>query len=663
MGEETPPSFSSMKIISIDLETYSDIDIGSSGVYRYVDSPNFQILLFAYSVDNGAVKVIDLTAGEQIPEQILDALSDSNVQKWAYNASFERVCLSKYLGMPTGKYLSPKGWYCSLTWGAYLGLPLGLAKIGEVLQLDKQKLGEGKKLIKFFCVPEKDGSRNQPQNYPIDWEQFKAYNRRDVETEQEVQRRLRQHPVPKSVWEEYWIDQEINDRGVGIDLTLARAAVKINEDVSTRLLSRIKELTGVSNPNSTAQLTQWLYDQGVNPDSLGKKDVAQLIKGTDDPVVQEVMQLRLMAAKSSIKKYIAMLRATCSDGRARGMFQFYGGSRTGRWAGRILQLQNLPQNHLENLGLIRAVARQGDAQAVGMLYDSVPDVLSQLIRTSFIACDGTRFVVADFSAIEARVIAWYARESWRQEVFANNGDIYCASASQMFHVPVVKHGVNGDLRQKGKIAELALGFGGGAGALKAMGASDMGLSDDEIEDIVVKWRKASPNIVNLWRGVNNAARHAIETGRDHYLKMPANDYLVDRYDLKFRYDGSSLIIRLPSGRSLFYQNARIGLNRFGSESIIYDGITANKTWGQLETYGGKLVENIVQATARDLLCSAMRKLTGLRICMHIHDEVVIEADESVQLSDVCRKMAEVPDWAAGLILNADGYETPFYKKD
>ena len=653
-----------MKSISIDIESYSDIDLGSSGVYRYVDSPNFEILLFAYSVDNGAVKVIDLTAGERIPEQILDALSDSNVQKWAYNASFERVCLSKYLGMPTGKYLNPKGWYCSLTWGAYLGLPLGLAKIGEVLQLDKQKLGEGKKLIKFFCVPEKDGSRNRPQNYPIDWEQFKVYNRRDVETEQEVQQRLRRHPVPKSVWEEYWIDQEINDRGVGIDLTLAKAAVKINEDVSTRLLSRIKELTGVSNPNSTAQLTQWLYDQGVNPDSLGKKDVAQLIKDTDDPIVQEVLQLRLMAAKSSIKKYVAMLRATCSDGRARGMFQFYGGSRTGRWAGRILQLQNLPQNHLENLGLIRAVARQGDAQEVGMLYDSVPDVLSQLIRTAFIARDGTRFVVADFSAIEARVIAWYARESWRQKVFANNGDIYCASASQMFHVPVVKHGVNGELRQKGKIAELALGFSGGAGALKAMGASDMGLSDDEIEDIVVKWREASPNIVRLWRGVNQAAKQAIETGRDHYLKMPDLGHgkrLMDRYDLKFRYDGGSLSIRLPSGRSLFYQNARIGLNRFGNESIIYDGITATKTWGQLETYGGKLVENIVQATARDLLCNAMRKLTG--ICMHIHDEVVIEADESVQLSDVCRKMAEVPDWATGLILNADGYETPFYKKD
>ena len=776
-----------MKSISIDIESYSDIDLGSSGVYRYVDSPNFQILLFAYSVDNGAVKVIDLTAGERIPEQILDALSDSNVQKWAYNASFERVCLSKFLGMPTGQYLNPKGWYCSLTWGAYLGLPLGLAKIGEVLQLDKQKLGEGKKLIKFFCVPEKDGSRNQPQNYPIDWEQFKAYNCRDVETEQEVQQRLRRHPVPKSVWEEYWIDQEINDRGVGIDLTLAKAAVKINEDVSTRLLSRIKELTGVSNPNSTAQLTQWLYDQGVNPDSFGKKDVAQLIKDTDDPIVQEVLQLRLMAAKSSIKKYIAMLRATCSDGRARGMFQFYGGSRTGRWAGRILQLQNLPQNHLENLGLIRAVARQGDAQEVGMLYDSVLDVLSQLIRTAFIARDGTRFVVADFSAIEARVIAWLAREAWRMQAFAEGKDIYCASASAMFGVPVVKHGINGELRQKGKVAELACiaegqlvltnhgekpietvttddlvwdgeqwvahegviykgiqevmtydgltatpdhlvyvegqkgpmdfriaatssahllqtgdrgaalwlgegktkvydirnagpnhrytvsgklvhncGYGGGAGALKAMGASDMGLSDDEIEDIVVKWREASPNIVNLWRGVNQAAKQAIETGGDHYLKMPDLSHgkrLTDRYDLKFRYDGSSLIIRLPSGRSLFYQNARIGLNRFGNESIIYDGITANKTWGRLETYGGKLVENIVQATARDLLCNAMRKLKGLRICMHIHDEVVIEADESVQLSDVCRKMAEVPDWATGLILNADGYETPFYKKD
>ena len=848
----TPTEGNKMKSISIDIESYSDIDLGSSGVYRYVDSPNFQILLFAYSVDNGAVKVIDLTAGERIPEQILDALSDSNVQKWAYNASFERVCLSKFLGMPTGQYLNPKGWYCSLTWGAYLGLPLGLAKIGEVLQLDKQKLGEGKKLIKFFCVPEKDGSRNRPQNYPIDWEQFKVYNRRDVETEQEVQQRLRRHPVPKSVWEEYWIDQEINDRGVGIDLTLAKAAVKINEDVSTRLLSRIKELTGVSNPNSTAQLTQWLYDQGVNPDSLGKKDVAQLIKDTDDPIVQEVLQLRLMAAKSSIKKYVAMLRATCSDGRARGMFQFYGGSRTGRWAGRILQLQNLPQNHLENLGLIRAVARQGDVQEVGMLYDSVLDVLSQLIRTAFIARDGTRFVVADFSAIEARVIAWLAREEWRMQAFAEGKDIYCASASAMFGVPVVKHGINGELRQKGKVAELACiaegqlvltnhgekpietvttddlvwdgeqwvahegviykgikevmtydgltatpdhlvyvegqkgpmdfriattssahllqtgdrgvalwlgedhftreemerkiqpllraeslgpeilalqlpggntqaqrrpnkgsdyigcpecrsgekkvlednpgktkvydirnagpnhrytvsgklvhncGYGGGAGALKAMGASDMGLSDDEIEDIVVKWREASPNIVNLWRRVNQAAKQAIETGRDHYLKMPDPGHgkrLTDRYDLKFRYDGGSLSIRLPSGRSLFYQNARIGLNRFGNESIIYDGITANKTWGQLETYGGKLVENIVQATARDLLCNAMRKLTGLRICMHIHDEVVIEADESVQLSDVCRKMAEVPDWATGLILNADGYETPFYKKD
>ena len=670
-----------MKKISIDLETYSDIDISSCGVYRYVDSPNFEILLFAYSEDDKPVEVIDLSAGEQIPEQILNALSDDKVEKWAYNASFERVCLSKFLGMPTGEYLNPKGWYCSLTWGAYLGLPLGLAKIGEVLHLDKQKLSEGKGLIKFFCVPEKDGSRNLPQNYPDEWHQFKAYNLRDVETEQEIQQHLIGNEVPASVWEEYWIDQEINDRGVKIDLTLADSAVKISEVVGAKLAARLKELTGVVNPNSPAQLTQWLCDRGITPESLGKKNVAQLIKDTDDPIVQEVLQLRLMTAKSSIKKYVAMLRATCSDGRARGMFQFYGGSRTGRWAGRILQLQNLPQNHLENLGLIRAVARRGDAQEVGMLYDSVADVLSQLIRTAFVARDGTRFVVADFSAIEARVIAWYAGETWRQEVFANNGDIYCASASQMFHVNVVKHGENGHLRQKGKIAELALGFGGGAGALKAMGAADMGLSDEEINEIVIKWREASPHIVDLWRGVNDAAMTALTSGHSElkladWNRARANEeimgatfgkfsdrFIDQRHLISFKHKNNVLSIRLPSGRSLYYQNAHVGLNRFGSESIIYDGVTANKTWGHLETYGGKLVENIVQATARDLLCNAMRKLKGLRICMHIHDEVVIEADESVRLDEVCKKMAEVPEWAEGLILNADGYETPFYKKD
>lgn len=947
-----------MRFMSIDIETYSDIDINKAGVYRYVDTDAFKILLFAYSVDGGPVQLIDLTRGDSIPKEIVKALSDKSVTKWAYNANFERVALSRFLGMPTGQYLDPEGWKCSMVWAATLGLPMGLAKVGEVLALDKQKMSEGRGLIYKFCKPDKKtGQRVMPENFPEDWETFRRYNIRDVETEMCIQKMISPFPCSDELWQEYWTDQRINDRGVEVDLTLAKNAVAMDAEISENLMEKMRSLTGIDNPRSTSQLDMWLREHGCDMVSLGKKDVAQVIEETDDPLIRKVLSLRLLIAKSSVKKYTKMLDATCSDGRARGMFQFYGAMRTGRFAGRLLQLQNLPQNHIENIELVRELARRGDLDALSVMFDSVPDILSQLIRTAFVAREGSRFIVADFSAIEARVIAWLAGEEWRMKAFAEGKDIYCASASAMFGVPVVKHGINGELRQKGKVAELACiaegqlvltnhgekpietvttddlvwdgeqwvahegviyrgikevmtyegltatpdhlvyvegqkepmdfriattrrahliqtaargaalwlgedhisrekmerkiqpllradrmhrmpretmdraeqsncgkierlpellteesytalarqetnssqtemhkskgrqlqklrrqrdrvqvrvchrrgtihsrkygtstqgirtrsyryqwqlrarkseiyiaqrepseqalnrseslgpeilavqlqrsntqaetrvdqtadhsgreescqketqvlatysgktrvydirnagphhrytvsgklvhncGYGGSVGALKAFGADKMGLTETEMQSIVDNWRASSPRIVQLWWNVDRAIKQTLEDGTTHRT-----------HGLMFSLQKGILFIRLPSGRSLAYVKPRLIDGK-----ITYEGVSSNKGWARLESYGPKFVENITQAISRDLLLNAMKQVgPDARICMHIHDELVIEADSSVKLDDICQKMAQVPEWAEGLLLRADGYETKFYLKD
>lgn len=638
-----------MRFMSIDIETYSDIDINKAGVYRYVDTDAFKILLFAYSVDGGPVQLIDLTRGDSIPKEIVKALSEKSITKWAYNANFERVALSRFLGMPTGQYLDPVGWKCSMVWAATLGLPMGLAKVGEVLALDKQKMSEGRGLIYKFCKPDKKtGLRVMPEEFPEDWETFRRYNIRDVETEMGIQKMISPFPCSDELWQEYWTDQQINDRGVEVDLTLARNAVAMDAEISKKLMEKMRSLTGIDNPRSTSQLDMWLREHGCDMVSLGKKDVAQVIEETDDPLIRKVLSLRLLISKSSVKKYTKMLDATCSDGRARGMFQFYGAMRTGRFAGRLLQLQNLPQNHIENIGLVRELARRGDLEALSVMFDSVPDILSQLIRTAFVAREGSRFIVADFSAIEARVIAWLAGEEWRMKAFAEGKDIYCASASAMFGVPVVKHGINGELRQKGKVAELACGYGGSVGALKAFGADKMGLTETEMQSIVDNWRASSPRIVQLWWNVDRAIKQTLEVGTTHRT-----------HGLMFSLQKGILFIRLPSGRSLAYVKPRLIDGK-----ITYEGVSSNKGWARLESYGPKFVENITQAISRDLLLNAMKQVgPEARICMHIHDELVIEADSSVKLDDICKKMAQVPEWAEGLLLRADGYETKFYLKD
>ena len=646
-----------MQTLSIDLETYSDHPLAKTGVYRYVESPDFEILLFAYSVDGGPVQQIDLACGEKIPPAILAALEDDKVTKWAFNANFERICLSRYLGYPTGDYLEPDSWKCSMVWAAYMGLPLSLEGAGAVLGLEKQKLTEGKDLIKYFCQPcaptKTNGqrTRNLPEHAPDKWLAFKRYNVRDVETEMSIQARLSKYPVPDGVWEEYHLDQEINDRGVGLDMKLVRQAIQMDGRSRSELTQAMKELTSLDNPNSVQQMKQWLADNGMETDTLGKKAVAELLK-TAPPQLQKVLTLRQQLAKSSVKKYQAMETAVCADGRARGMFQFYGANRTGRWAGRIIQMQNLPQNHLDDLSEARGLVRCGDFDALEMLYEDVPDTLSQLIRTAFVPQENRKFIVADFSAIEARVIAWFAGEKWRQDVFAVDKDIYCASASQMFGVPVEKHGVNGHLRQKGKIAELALGYGGSVGALKAMGALEMGLHEDELPALVSAWRQANPKIVQFWWAVDRAVMDAVTrktTTKTHGIIFSARNGM--------------LFITLPSGRSLAYVKPKIGENRFDGDCITYEGVGGTKKWERLDSYGPKFVENIVQATSRDILCYAMRTLRCCSIVMHIHDEVVIEADRRMSLQAVCDQMGRTPPWAKGLQLRADGYETDFYKKD
>ena len=646
-----------MQTLSIDLETYSDQPLVKTGVYRYVESPDFEILLFAYSVDGGPVQQIDLACGEKIPSEILCALEDDKVTKWAFNANFERICLSRFLGYPTGDYLEPESWKCSMVWAAYMGLPLSLEGAGAVLGLEKQKLAEGKDLIKYFCQPcaptKSNGlrTRNLPKHAPDKWLTFKKYNIRDVETEMSIQARLLKYPVPDSVWEEYRLDQEINDRGVGLDMELVRQAIQMDGRSRSELTQAMKELTSLDNPNSVQQMKQWLADNGVETDTLGKKAVAELLK-TAPQQLQKVLTLRQQLAKSSVKKYQAMETAVCADGRARGMFQFYGANRTGRWAGRIIQMQNLPQNHLDDLSEARGLVRAGGFDALEMLYEDVPDTLSQLIRTAFVPQEDRKFIVADFSAIEARVIAWLAGEKWRQDVFAEGKDIYCASASQMFGVPVEKHGVNGHLRQKGKIAELALGYGGSVGALKAMGALEMGLQEDELPVLVSAWRQANPKIVQFWWAVDRAVMDAVTrktTTKTHGIIFSARNGM--------------LFITLPSGRSLAYVKPKIGENRFGGDCITYEGIGGTKKWERIDSYGPKFVENIVQATSRDILCYAMKTLRCCSIVMHIHDEVVIEADRRMSLQAVCDQMGRTPPWASGLQLRADGYETDFYKKD
>lgn len=646
-----------MKTLSIDIESFSGIDLNKCGVYKYASSSDFEILLFGYSVDGGEVKVIDLAQGEKIPQNVIDALTDDSVTKWAFNANFERVCLSRFLGLPTGTYLEPSSWKCSMIWAAYMGLPLSLVGVGAVLGLEKQKLTEGKELIKYFCQPcaptKSNGgrTRNLPQHAPDKWELFKTYNKRDVEVEISIQQKLRNFPVPDMVWDEYHLDQEINDRGVKVDMELAKQAIEIDGKSREELTTAMKKITGLENPNSVQQMKMWLDDRDFSIDTLGKKDVANAVNSAPDEI-KKALLLRQQLAKSSVKKYTAMKNAVCSDGRARGMFQFYGANRTGRWAGRLVQLQNLPQNHLTDLAEARKLVKSGNYDALKMLYEDTPDTLSQLIRTAFIPEHNKKFIVADFSAIEARVLAWFAGEKWRQDVFESGGDIYCASASQMFKVPVEKHGVNGHLRQKGKIAELALGYGGSIGALKAMGALEMGVGEDELQPLVASWRNANPHIVRFWWDTDRAAMNAVKNRSTENVK-----------GIQFSYQSGMLFITLPSGRRLTYVKPKIGINQFGSECITYEGVGGTKKWERLETYGPKLVENIVQATARDILCYAMRTLSHCFITMHIHDEIVIEANKDISIEAVCEQMGRTPPWAKGLKLRADGYECEFYRKD
>ena len=642
-----------MKSLSIDIETYSSVSLQKAGVYKYAESPDFDILLFGYSVDGGEVKVVDLACGEKIPTYIIEALSDESVIKWAFNAQFERVCLSNYLE----EWLSPESWHCTMVWSATLGLPLSLEGVGAVLGLEKQKLTEGKSLIKYFCVPcvptKVNGgrTRNIPQHDMEKWEKFKAYNLRDVETEISIQKKLSRFPVPDYIWDEHHLDQEINDRGIGLDMTFVNKAISIDGKSRDELTKKLQNITDLDNPNSVVLMKGWLSDNGLEMDSLGKKVVAETIK-TAPKHLADVLSLRQQLAKSSVKKYTAMQTAVCKDSRARGMFQYYGANRTGRFAGRIIQLQNLPQNHMSDLKEARSLVRSGNYDALELLYDDIPDTLSQLIRTAFVPQDGRKFIVADFSAIEARVLAWLAGEKWRMQVFAEGKDIYCSSASQMFKVPVEKHGINGHLRQKGKIAELALGYGGSVGALTSMGALEMGLNEDELQPLVNAWRNSNPMITALWWDIDRAVKTTV---REHISTEVAG--------LRFTYESGFLFMRLPSGRRLAYVKPRMGVNQFGSESVTYEGIGATKKWERLESYGPKFTENAVQAIARDILIFAMQTLRNCSIVAHVHDELIIEADRRMSLDAVCEQMGRTPPWAKGLLLRADGYECDFYKKD
>ena len=655
-----------MKTLSIDIETYSSISLKDSGVYKYVESDDFDILFFGYSVDGGDVKVVDLISGENIPKNIVEAILDESVVKWAYNAQFERICLSRYLSsigykvydsIEKSNYLNPSSWRCTMIWAATLGLPMSLEGVGAVLGLEKQKLLEGKNLIKYFCMPCKPTKVNggRTRNLPVHdmekWNAFKAYNIRDVETELGIKEKLLRFPVSDELWDEYHIDQEINDRGIGLDMEFVRNAISFDKVSRNELIDRMRDLTKLENPNSVQQMKEWLSSNGIETESLDKKAVATLLKSVPTKI-EEVLSLRQKIAKSSVKKYTAMESVVCRDGRARGMFQFYGANRTGRFSGRLIQLQNLPQNHISDLAAARGLIKTDNYEAFSILYDDIPGTLSQLIRTSFVPQDGNKFIVSDFSAIEARILAWLAGEKWRMKVFEEGKDIYCSSASQMFGVPVEKHGVNGHLRQKGKIAELALGYGGSVGALKAMGAIEMGLTEEELQPLVTAWRNSNPFITTLWWDIDKCAKETV-----------ANRMPTETHGIKFSYESGLLFIELPSGRRLAYVKPRIGVNQFGSDAITYEGIGATKKWERLESYGPKFCENIVQAIARDILVYSMKTLRNCRIVAHVHDELIIECRKDMSLDAVCEQMGKTPEWAKGLVLRADGYECEFYKKD
>lgn len=649
-----------IRFLSVDIETFSSVDLGKSGVYRYAESEDFEILLFGYSVNGSPVRVVDLACGENLPEEIRKAISDPTVMKWAFNAQFERICLSRFLGMPTGEYLDPVSWHCTMIWSATLGLPMSLAGVGTVLGLEKQKLTEGKDLIRYFCVPCKatkvngGRTRNLPEHDWTKWERFKSYNLRDVETEMEIQKKLSRFPVPENEWRNYCLDQKINDRGVALDMELAHRAVQCDNQYREFYLRQAREITGLENPNSVLQLRDWLWERGVELDSLSKNAVQDLLPDTDGDV-RKVLSLRQELAKSSVKKYTAMENLVCRDSRGRGLIQFYGASRTGRYAGKLLQVQNLPQNHLPDLETARALVQSGNFDALEMLYDSVPNVLSELIRTAIVPKKGCRFIVSDFSAIEARVLSWFAGEQWRLDTFTQGGDIYCASASQMFGVPVEKHGINGELRQKGKQAELVCGYGGSVGAMKSMGAVRMGVKEEELQPLVDAWRQANPRIVQFWWEVDRAAKTCV---KQHVPTQAGR--------LRFEYQSGILFIQLPSGRRLAYAKPRMGENRFGGEAITYEGVGTGRKWERLETYGAKCVENIVQGTARDLLALALLRLeqAGYPVVMHCHDEAICEVPIGQgSVEEVNRIMAVSPEWAEGLPLKADGFETEFYKKD
>lgn len=661
-----------MKELSIDLETFSDIDISKSGVYKYAESDRFEILLFGVSIDGGPVQVYDLACGDQIPDEILSALADESVTKWAFNASFERICLSNWLKRchpkyflgysipedPAGQYLNPESWKCTMIWSAYMGLPLSLEGVGAVLKLQNQKLKEGKDLIRYFCTPcrptKANGgrARNLPQHDSEKWMRFKEYNLRDVEVETDIKKRLAKYPVPDFIWDEYHLDQEINDRGIALDMNVVRNAISFDGHSRETLTASMQAITGLENPNSVQQMKEWLAKHGVEAEALDKKAVKELIRNSDNQTVRTALMLRQQLAKSSVKKYQAMQNAVCRDGRAHGMFQFYGANRSGRWAGRLIQLQNLPQNHLPDLEQARQYVMDGDYDMLELLYDSVPTILSELIRTAFIPRLGYKFIVSDFSAIEARVLAHLAGETWRSRAFAEGKDIYCASASQMFGVPVEKHGINSHLRQKGKIAELALGYGGSIGALKSMGALDMGLSEEELQPLVNSWRASNPMITAFWWDVDRAVKTAITQ------RIP-----TEVRSIRFFYKSGMLFIQLPSGRRLSYVKPRIGINQFGGESVTYEGVGTTKKWERIESYGPKFVENIVQAISRDILCSAMKTLRHCFIVGHVHDELIIECSPGVDLKAVCEQMGRSPEWMPDILLRADGYETQFYKKD
>ena len=660
-----------MKNLSIDVESFSDVDLSKGGVYKYSESPNFDILLFGYAIDSGHVQVVDLASGEEIPSEVIAALVDDTVIKWAFNSQFERVCLSVWLRRNYPQefcsysiaadtvrgYLDPTAWRCSMVWSAYMGLPLSLEGVGAVLGLEEQKLKEGKDLIRYFCMPCKSTkansgrTRNLPEHDQEKWKRFSNYNRRDVEVEIAIQKKLAKTPVPDFVWDEYHLDQEINDRGITLDMSFVKQAIAIDQLSREKLTIEMQELTNLDNPNSVQQMKNWLADNGLETDTLGKKAVVEMLK-TAPEHLGEVLSLRQKLAKSSVKKYQAMHYAVCEDGRVRGTFQFYGANRTGRWAGRLIQLQNLPQNHIPDLEQARALVRSGNEDALSMLYHSVPEVLSELIRTAFVPRDGMKFIVADFSAIEARVLSWLAGESWRMDVFAENGDIYCATAGKMFHCNVVKHGENSDLRQKGKQCELSCGYGGSVGALKAMGALESGMGEDELQPLVDAWRQANPNIVRFWWAVDRAVKECVKQ------KIP-----TATHGICFSYQSGFLFITLPSGRKLAYVKPRIGENRFGGESVTYEGVGGTKKWERIESYGPKFVENIVQAISRDILAEAMSRLRCCLIVAHVHDEIIIEADMRMSVPAVCKQMAKTPSWAKGLLLHAEGYECSFYKKD